>query len=159
MAEIVCPEFQQAIDLLKETYCSSDAPFILEKVCEAGDILNATYRPLLDGYYDGEYCKETYCNVRDFRDTALTFLDCAKATLEQSRVTKCDLSDIDDYIHEAVCWIEKAQTLLCGESFSSSCDSSCDSSRSDSCEDSCESSCESSCDETSLCDSSCFSSC
>lgn len=172
----VCDGFQEAISVLKGTFKMFVPLEVLEKVKEAIAILNSTAKPLLKDYNDGEFCKELYCDVRDFRETAISFLDFAEKTLEKfgSEIDSCTFGDVDDYIREAICWIWKAfDRLGCDNflhsSFSHSCDTSCDSSScsfdslcsSDACDSSCSSdSCDSSCSSSSssCSDSSCSSS-
>ena len=149
----VCHVFEEVLEELGETFCDFCPPDVLEIVCEAIEQLEGTFDPLLDGYYARQYCKEVYCNVRDFRDTAVTYLYCAKKVLIQGeRLSEKEFADTDDYIKEAICWTEKAKLCLCYVVISESCDD-CDTS---SCDDSCDtSSCDDSCDTSSSCADSC----
>lgn len=148
----VCAVFEEVVTLLQETEETDQKEVLKEEVCLAMDKLNSTYRILLDGYYACEYCKEVYCNVRDYRDTAIAYLDYAKETLRDQCFDETSLEEIRNYICEALCWTEKAQTVLCVCDDIVSCDTSCSSSSS-SCSKSCDSS--ESCESTSSCSKSC----
>ncbi len=114
--EKVCEAFEKAIQILESTYENYIPEDVLELSKEARDILDATYRPLLDAYnVDKDFCKEIYCNVRDYRDTALTFIDLAIEVLEYfgDDITQCDFSDVDKYIKKSVCWTKKAKNSIC----------------------------------------------
>ena len=169
----VCHVFETVLEELEETFCEFYPPDVQHAVCDAIEQLEGTFDPLLDGYYGLLYCKEVYCNVRDFRDTAVTYLHCAKKVLAQfdpedcsrvpfaSRLSEKEFGDTNDYIREAICWIEKARLCLCFvvvDCEDGDCEDDCDS---DSCEsDSCDSdSCDSdSCDSDSCDSDSCDSS-
>ena len=155
--EQVCLIFNQVINDLKESKKVCDKDELLAIVQKATVDLNSTYRPLLDGYYDGEYSKEVYCAARDFRETALTYLDYAEVTLKELKPRYCD---VREYICEATCWTEKAQVVLCDigcHSETSDCDKCSTSPSCESCSSSCDSSSSSSCDSSSS-SSSCSSS-
>jgi len=127
--EIVCELFSESIDLLEDTYKMYVPSEVLEKVKEAEELLKETRTPLLDLYnVDKTICKEIYSDARDFRETALTYLFYAISTLEKfgSEIDSCTFGDVDDYIREAVCWIEKTKYCLHCEP-STCCDSTCSS--------------------------------
>ena len=152
--EIVCELLAESIVIIKDALSSDDKAVIEQLSGLAIETLSATYRPMLEGYYDGEYSKEKYCNARDYRDTAITYLDCAQKTASEVHL-EC-LKDIKDYLCEALCWTEKAQSTLCAEwsdSYSDSCSNSC----SDSCDDGCDTSCDDGCNDS--CDDGCSDSC
>ena len=157
--EIVCALLDESILIIKDARSSDDKAVIEELSGLAIETLSATYRPMLEGYYEGEYCKETYCNVRDYRDTAITYLDYAQKTASEAHL-EC-LNDVKDYLCEALCWTEKAQSTLCAECSSDSCDDNCRDSCDDNCRDSCDDSCSDSCDDScsDSCDDSCSDSC
>ena len=110
----ICSDFEKAITLLKETQGKCNRKAILKRVRCACKYLKRTYRPLLDYYYKGKMSKEDYCNVRDYRDTALTYLHYSRATLPEPHLDAKGLDDVHDYNHEALCWTEKANLLFCG---------------------------------------------
>lgn len=167
MQKEVCQTFTLVIKQLRTLCKEQDLDVVLEVVTLAVQELEATYRPLLDGYYATEFCKEVYCAVREFRTNALNLLKCVLSMLGENKPNVCEIHGMID---EAICWLQKAKTLLCDcetdESFfaevcststsSSSCttstdssctteDSSTSTSSSDSTDDTTESSSSSSC--------------
>ena len=123
--EEVCEIFNLTIEILKSTYEIYQPLVVLEKVCEAQDVLRSVFDPLLDLYNeDKEICKELYCKVRDLKETALTWMFYAKSTLEAygEDIEPCVFGDVDSYIKNAVCYtIQAKDCLKCDESLS--CDS------------------------------------
>ena len=113
--EITCGLFFEASDLLRQTdkmYVPSE---VLEKVIKADRLLKKTHKTLLDTYNeDKEICKDLYCKVRDLRDTSQTYLFYAIETLKKygSDISSCDFGDVDDYIKEAIVWVERASCCL-----------------------------------------------
>ena len=167
MEEQICEQFTHAIDILEETYCLCDKDLISKAITEVKDILLLTRSELKDDvYYANLICKELYCKIRDDRDCAYELLCCAEKVLDDQGgvVDPYCFSEVDELIREAICYLEKAKSLLCDScKDKDSCESLCESS----CESLCESSCSGlyqSCGSSSYCDSSsmtssCLSSC
>jgi hypothetical protein len=165
--EIVCSLLEESVVLLNNALTSEDPQVIRELSAIATETLSSTYRPMLEAYYADEFCKEAYCDGRDFRDTALTYLSCVEKTLTDNSFR---LRDAQDFLLEALCWTEKAQSTLCFDcEVQSDCDQGCDDKPQnnccdscddtcDGCEDGCNDTCEDGCDDT--CGDSCdFDSC
>ena len=161
MEEQICEQFTHAIDILEETYCLCDKDLISKAITEVKDILLLTRSELKDDvYYANLICKELYCKIRDDRDCAYELLCCAEKVLDDQGgvVDPYCFSEVDELIREAICYLEKAKSLLCDScKDKDSCESLCESSCESLCESSCESFCESLCE--SLCESSCESLC
>ena len=132
----VCDAFDSVVTDLR-LVCPQKQEETLEVVQASIVELNSTYRPLLDGYYTKEYSKEVYCCIREDRENAVSNLECAVKTLQQYVYSTHDERNVKDFVRQAICWIEKAQAVLC-EPDSCSSSSSCTV-----CSSSCSTGCES----------------
>lgn len=113
--ESVCEYFNFGIEILERTYDIYVPEEVLKLTKEAQDVLERTYRPLLDAYnVDEEITKPEYCCARDYRDTAITFLELAIEIMEfyGDEITQCDFTDVDAYIRKAVCYVGKAKDCI-----------------------------------------------
>ena len=147
--------FEEALSILKSTYKIPFPDEVTVLVKEAQALLLATERPMLDAYYSGEICKETYTFMREYREYALAYLNLAVRLMEEFPHSPCEFGEADDAIHKAVDYLKLALKVECScpsDSGCYSCSKSCDSSSSSSC--GCDSSSSSSCG----CDSSSSSS-
>lgn len=157
----VCSKFEEAVSLLRETFCSCDSVYIRSQVDQALVLLESTYGELKnDVYYANLICKELYCKVRDARLRSIELLECALQALNDQggHVDECCFGEADSMIRDAIEYLEQGSNLLCGCLCEDSCNSSACSSSSDCCDTSaCDtSSCgTSSCDTTSCGTSSC----